>query len=804
MSIDQKLISVTKQGIPILGFPETVQWIPSHKNGKWGLGTFLLEGTSLGKPLPFFLEEESVGKQYCTEKYEILENSEKKGRIHFWGKDEKLDIHIYVSISASSPTVTFEYELDPIHPVYHRVFAAIPFFSNKAVFMKYPYEDTLLPEKRTRWCVDTDVSRAPVILGCENLNGQEVYLSAGYHLDDEFYSAHVEIDSKNAPEAPFRLYSPFKGMARALDLQCITELELLRVDLSQERKDSVKKFRFLVSAGRSQYECLKGYIDNCGYDKFTSLRYPIDRAVEMLMDMYKNAPGYIPGKGYTQLIRTDTGRYDTTVPHGWYSKYICPGPQVQLGYELYRYWIRHKEETWARQRAFEMADFLVSQQLPSGQYTIYNTDMGTLYQSTSEDMQSEELFGFYYNIGDMNLGAYHLYMLYDAVHKEEGLDKKEWKEAAQKCIMFAVNMTGEDGSLGRNYNAKGECDKYAPAISEALLAMDYMYADTGNEKIHDTQLRIENWLYQNFVRTNNWANGCMDGGAWVGGGKPPKNNDAIGIMGFMCYCAQMHIRTGEERYLQMAKDAFSYQWATVIPIQIPGFTHATRGLVREQDFYSAYDLPMRINDYVDCLPYLSKVTNDPLFMQFFKIILQTEMDYQEKIFDYKGIHIGLECSYEGREPIDRTGERNSVYIIRFAALFLKAVKSPLNLMYVGGPDWGMGLDYNLPFDPCLGSKMPYILSCTGMVRNLNWDSDSKTIHIWTYDTENDSTTLEIVWNSCPYILKEARIITSDREYMAADLYQPDSDTLTIVSCNPSAPSKMIELILGSRQEAITA
>ena len=76
----------------------------------------------------------------------------------------------------------------------------------------------------------------PVILGCEKLNGQEVYLSAGYHLEDEFYAAHVEIDSQNTPEAPFRLYSPFKGMARALDLQCITELELLRVELTKKRR----------------------------------------------------------------------------------------------------------------------------------------------------------------------------------------------------------------------------------------------------------------------------------------------------------------------------------------------------------------------------------------------------------------------------------------------------------------------------------------------------------------------------------------------------------------------------------------
>ena len=162
---------------------------------------------------------------------------------------------------------------------------------------------------------------------------------------------------------------------------------------------------------------------------------------------------------------------------------------------------------------------------------------------------------FYYNIGDMNLGAHHLYMLYDEVLKTEGIDKREWKEAAQKCNLVCSKYDRRDGSLGRNYNIKWKIViSMRLLFQEALLAMDYMYADTGDEKIHNTQLRIEKWLYQNFVHINNWADGCMDGG--VQEAKPPKNNDAIGIMGFMCYCAQMHIRTGEERYSQMAKDAF--------------------------------------------------------------------------------------------------------------------------------------------------------------------------------------------------------------------------------------------------------
>ena len=115
-------------------------------------------------------------------------------------------------------------------------------------------------------------------------------------------------------------------------------------------------------------------------------------------------------------------------------------------------------------------------------------------------------------------------------------------------------------------------------------------------------------------------------------------------------------------------------------------------------------------------------------------------------------------------------------------------------MYVGKSDWGIGLDYNLPLI-LVYKNMPYI-PCMGMC-NLTWDPDNKIIHIWTYDTENDSTTLELVWNSCPFPVENAKLDYCG-EWPAAELYQNESDTLTIVSSNTSAPSKMIELLLDSR------
>jgi len=363
----QPIIQISN-GMPTMKNSLGSEWIPCKKDGRWGLGTFRFHSAQLGPELPYFLAEESVATEFTVTDFAILENSARKGVLEFSGTAGKLGLKIVATMTDRSPAVTFLYHIDPIHPVFHGVYVRIPFYTKKSLFLKYPYEDTLFADSG-RWCVETDISRMPVVFGCEQLDGGDYYICAGYHLEDNFDQGRFEIEAREHPEAPFKVFAPYKGMARHLDLQCVTELELLRVDLEQERKESIKTFRFIVSMGETQYDCLKGYIDENGYDKKPHIAFNVENAVEQLYTMYKTAPGYVPGMGYTQLIRTDTGKFDSTVPHGWYSKYICPGPSCQLGYELYHYWMNNPNETWARERAFEMADFLVSNQTENGMFT---------------------------------------------------------------------------------------------------------------------------------------------------------------------------------------------------------------------------------------------------------------------------------------------------------------------------------------------------------------------------------------------------------------------------------------------------
>ena len=775
-----KSIITEHEGIPVLENTLGCKLVPYHGETGWGLGTFYVDDVQIGDTLTCFFEEETVIRSYMAQGYKILSNDAEKGEICFFGKDGKIAFEIVISLSNTNSAYNINYTFDPIHPIFHSVFVRAPFYSEKISFVKYPYEDTIFKNPTVTWSVNTDKSRAPFLFGKEILNGKDYFVGVGYSLNEKFDEGRFEYNPIENQGAPFKVFSPFKGMSRATDLQCVTKLELLHVDLEEDYKQSSHHFSLSIATAKSQFACIRSFIDACGYDKTIKIRNSIDDSVNALMKLYKNIPGYVEGKGYHQLVRVDTGDFDTTVPHGWYSKYLVTGPQVQLGFELYKYWQKNKSETWARERAIEMANFLLQMQNEQGAFSNWDTDLGGNAIMHPDNVEGTEFNSCIYTISDIALGAYHLYLLADAMYREESIKRPDWEDAAEKAVAFIANQVKENGELGRNYDLSGRYDKLGTGTVMALFAMDYVFEKIGDEKLKDTKERLEQWLYREYIQYNNWADGCIDGGAWQGGDwPPPHNNDTLGILPFASYCVQMHQKTGDEHYIQMASDVIGYQWLTMVPIEIPGFKYGTRGLSREQDFYSTFDVPFRIDEFNDCLPYLSKVTGDPFFMQFYRILLQTQMDYQEREKPYAGFHIGLECNTNGREPLNKLAERNSCYIVRFASMFLKSVSSPMCYRYVGGEGWGFGIDYNLPFIPDFGPAAPYVMSCTSMVRNITWETERQVLEVLVYDKKAKQGILEVKWTSLIQKISNIKIDINGEVSSASDYYIESTQTIRI-------------------------
>ena len=572
-SASTKNIVSERNGVPVFENKLGCSLVPYHEGDAWGLGAFYLNGAKLGETVTNFAVEESVGRNYQLSAYQIIENSPERGSVRFFGKDGKLDFSVTVSLSSDSCAYTLEYDFDAMHPIFHPLYINVPFFSSKAAFVKYPYETTLVPPFGDRWVVNPDDSRAPFLIGMENLDGKDAYVGVGYFLSDHFEQGRFEFDPVVYPDDPLKIYTPFDGMARPINLQCITRLELIRTDLINQGQLNIPEhqFRFVISTASNQFDCVRAYIGCCGYDTSAPIRRSIDNSVSALMDLYKNTKGYVSGKGYHQLIRCDTGNFDTTVPHGWYSKYIVTGPDVQLAYELYKYWETHQQETWARQRAIEMANFLLTMQQPCGAFANWDTDVGGTSIMNPDDTRGTKFNACIYSMSDMGMGFYHLYLLYDEMKSFESINHSDWKAAADKGVDWMAGLVKSDGELARNYDLKGDYDKQTSGIIEALMAFDQAYRETGDKKFAEARDRVENWLYNKFIRLDDWCNGSVDGGAWQGTDwPPPHNNDLMGTFTFASYCVSRYQETGDEKYIQMAKDAVAYIWMSVCPIQIEG------------------------------------------------------------------------------------------------------------------------------------------------------------------------------------------------------------------------------------------
>jgi hypothetical protein len=184
----------------------------------------------------------------------------------------------------------------------------------------------------------------------------------------------------------------------------------------------------------------------------------------------------------------------------------------------------------------------------------------------------------------------------------------------------------------------------------------------------------------------------------------------------------------------------------------------TKGLTREQDHYLTYDVPFRTTLFVDCYPYLSMITQDRFFIDFYKMLIQTQHFYQypaEKGF--QSFNIGLWWDESGAEPRDLVGEPDINYIVEFCSMYLESVTSPNAYRYVGGPDWGVGLDYDLAFKPDFKKDEPYIASTSTDLTSAKWDAKGKTLAITLQGEVGDNGILNIKWVADKDLTKSCKV-----------------------------------------------
>jgi len=261
---------------------------------------------------------------------------------------------------------------------------------------------------------------------------------------------------------------------------------------------------------------------------------------------------------------------------------------------------------------------------------------------------------------------------------------------------YLAGNVGADGMVGRNYTDDGEFDDLCADVW-LLIALDYMFGQTKNSRYASARDRMEVWVEKNFAGINHWYNWSADGGFWHGEDIPPINHDAFEIPTYATYCAYRYINTGEAAYLAKVRDNLEYLWLCMIPVQYRGFNHITKGLVKEQDTYSTFDVPFNTTRLFDCLPHLTVLSGDRFYMDFYRFLMLLQIAYQAVDKKFPAFYIGLDW-----EKDDVLGEEEVAYISEFAGvIWLDSINSPYCYRYVGSEDYSIGLDYRADFMPQL-------------------------------------------------------------------------------------------------------
>ena len=716
----------------------------------------------------------------------ILQNGPDRGVIKFSGKEGKFDGTVTITLCRGQTGYRLDYDIAPLDAITHPVYVSVPLWAGKMQFVQFPFENPIGPPFTGDWSIRPTRSTVPLLFACQAIEGKPYYVSVGYGLNQDYQNGRLEYDA--AAAAPMRIFYISPHASGWLG------------GPGHDYKPQRYQLSVVISTAATQSGCMAGYRLQSGYDISTPVRRTLDEAVAGVMNMYKTCQGYVAlpphkNKAYRQQINPRTGR---PVDKG-YGLYVPIGVNVQLACQLYLYWQKHPAETWARERAINMANFFVETQSASGA-------VPTLWDTKEKRFRAYEKridqAGYVYATCQQAMGAQSLYRLYLARKANEKQDVEPWKTAALRAIDDLASKVAPDGFLGRNYDKEGKFDS-ACAADWPLVALDYFAAQTGQKKYAEARDRLERWVYDTFIRPNHWFGWSSDNGWWRGETPPPWNVDCLNAFTLATYCAQRHMRTGDPKYLEWATHIVAYNWSATIPVQFPEFKHVTKGLVREQDFYLTYDLPFRTCLYIDCLPYLTAVTGDRFFFDYYKLMIQTQLAYQNLPPNLQSFNIGLWPDASGANPADELGETNANYVVEFCSLFLESVNSPNAYRYVGGADWGIGLDYTPAFTPQFDPKGPAVISSTSRLDDAHWDAPSRTLRATLSGQAGDVGQLVVGWQPGRYSVAELRLLVDgqpvanehrhavrrgDRETLAMDYVLRSASAQVAILFPPAVPN----------------
>jgi hypothetical protein len=695
--------------------------------GKFGLGTFRLNGKAIGGNVSALLFEDNnyTWEPYMGDSYDIIRDDNAASAVRFHGEmgygTYRAEYTLTVTLPAHTSAFRLDCEINPypnIAAPVHKLYMKLPFISGRMKYVQYPFETPLTPPYGDRWEILPHLSKVPFMLGCESLEDGDVFIGMGYRLalhknytDGEYQYTHGRLvyeprDAENA----FRIYFPYEWLCASLSHEGYlrTNSEFSPLPIAPFRSFFLSA---VLSLAENEAECISSYRDMSGFDEEITVRRPCRDTLAALLGSYSLADRgsiYVEGRGYR--MRAFSNHEE---PKDAYYNDVAVGYNMMLASALYEYWSENREAVWAREKALEMAWFFVKSTDASGRVPDFWRESERRYISINSELTAH---GFIYDTASAALGAVKLYSMYEAVKETEGTAYDTWMDAALRIAGRFAGLIEKDGFLGRFYNEQDEFDTICTQ-SWPLMLLDLFHTVKHCEKFAAARVRLEKYVWKNFVSINSYYSTVLDDTSWRPHGEQLKNNDVLDVANIANYCISRYKRTGECYYFAEAENIVNYLWLNHIPVQLKGYKNITKGLVQEQKIWAIYDAPWLSNTFA-FLPYMSAVSGKSFYYAFYRVLIQAMTGCQAYDDTYKFCSIGLEPMAAREGPDDMIAEIGTnglrgVGVGLYAGFFCSDLLDPDTFRYVGGRDWGMALDCELPY--AISEKPVFITASTAFV-----------------------------------------------------------------------------------------
>jgi hypothetical protein len=325
-----------------------------------------------------------------------------------------------------------------------------------------------------------------------------------------------------------------------------------------------------------------------------------DDALRLFLDGRKKTSMWNGGMGYQ--IQADPG-----------GRFITMGEQGLNAYFEYLAFEFTEGTIW-RERSFQQANFALKAQVsdPSDPNHGAFRSNYELVEGAFDSADRGANPGFKL---DLNMMLVHyLLLLWERVKSHEGVDHREWYDAAIRSIEWVRRHQNPDGGLPQKLDPSTNsfCESVTPG--RALVALLEIVRITRSDEYRNFMEDLENWTYSHNDEKFHFFGAHFD--------LPPHELEESSLWNVTFYNLTRYEQTGERKYLDraIAEAALGFTWNC--PKQLSWVQNPTQFASAEQQDFVQYCVYNYEDTKTTTMFKLFEITRDPLYLKLFNRISQ--------------------------------------------------------------------------------------------------------------------------------------------------------------------------------------